>query len=684
MSVPRDRVVAPYGEWRSPIDVEHVAAAPGPLGWPSIVACETWWCASDPHTATVRLMRCRPGRTPCDVLGPDWSVRTGALGYGGRPYLAVAGPEQHLLVFVNQRDQRLYRAQVAAADTPTRPDPQPLTPPDPDGVTTCYADPVLAPGADEIWCVREVTVTMPGSGRRVSRQIVAVPLAGADDAAPIRVVAASHDFLSGVRVSPDGRRLAWIGWNHPLMPWDGSELMVADLAGGVASGPRRVLGGPQVSVPQVEWAGPSSLYAMADPDGWWNLHRIDLHGDGDRVRCVLPMPRDCAGPLWSVGPTWFAVTGVGVVLRHGVGRQRLALWDPASGALRDLAPAWTQFGSAIAGTGIGDGAQVDGDAAVVVVAAAEGRESTVLHVPLPRAVERPAAEPIACTIAPHEDLRPWNPVAERRIARGVDGRQVHYVYYPPTNPRFAGPPGAVPPLLVHAHGGPTSRADASPDLEFGLFCSRGFAVASVDYGGSTGYGRAYRDRLRGAWGIVDVEDCVAVAADLAARGLADPARTAIRGGSAGGWTTLACLAATDVFCAGAAYYPISDPLTWHGDATHDFESQYVHSLVGELPGAVERYLRVSPLANASSIRVPLVVLQGADDLICPPHQAQQIVDAVAARGLGHRYLLFPGEGHGFRKASSVAASLRAEAELYSAAMGIVVDLRGYEPGLRTG
>ncbi|WP_412745491.1 prolyl oligopeptidase family serine peptidase [Krasilnikovia sp. MM14-A1004] len=651
----------------------HAAAASGTLSWPSIVGDEVWWCSSDPQTATVRLLRCRPGAPPSEVL--PCSVRSGALGYGGRPYLAVTGPEQHLLVFVDARDQRLYRAQVAGVASSPVPHPQPLTPPDPDGVTTCYADPVLAPGGDEVWCIREViTAASAGTGRRVSREIVAVPLAGADDPAAMRIVAASHHFLSGVRISPDGRRLAWIGWDHPQMPWDGSELMVADLRDGVAVGPRRVLGGPRVSVPQAEWAGPSSLYAMADPDGWWNLHRIELRDGGAGVRCVLPMPRDCAGPLWSVGATWFAVTGVGVVLRYGVGSQRLALWDPGSGALRDLIPGWTRFGSAIAGTG----ADPDADAAVVVVAAAEARDSTVVHVPLPRAPGQPAAAATACTTPAHEHLRPWNPAAVRRTAYGVAGREVHYVYYPPTSPHFAGPPGVAPPLLVHAHGGPTSSADASPDLEFGLFCSRGFAVASVDYGGSTGYGRAYRDRLRGAWGIVDVEDCVAVADDLAADGLADAARTAIRGGSAGGWTTLASLAATDTFCAGTAYYPISDPLTWHGDATHDFESSYVHSLIGELPGDTERYRRVSPLANAGRIRAPLLILQGSDDVICPPDQAQRIVDAVAARGLRHRYLLFAGEGHGFRTAASVAASLRAEAELYSEAMGITVDLGGCE------
>ena len=679
-----------YGEWPSPINAKLVAASSGGASWPSIVDSEVWWCAADPRTATVRLLHAQPGQSASEALGPDWSVRTKLLGYGGRPYLVTSGPGPRLLVFIHHGDQRLYRADLAGAGGPgdTVGEPRPLTPPDPDGTVTCYAEPVPGPDAAEVWCVREVSVY--GADRAapptVSRQIVAVPLDGsaAADPAAVRTVATSHHFLTGARISPDGRRLAWIGWDHPMMPWDSTEVMVADLADGVATGARRVLGGGEVSVPQIEWATPDALYAMADPNGWWNLHRVDLRPDGASVRRVLPMPRECAGALWQVGSTWFAVTTAGVVLRHGVGAQRLVVWEPVSGDLRGLVPAWTRFGPDIAGTG----ADGDGNPAVVVVAAAEDRERAVLYVPLPGPAQRPAeprslserpqpafpAEPVACTAPAHEDVRPWNPTAVRRTAIGVGGREVHYVYYPPTNPDVTDARDGKPPLLVHAHGGPTSATDAGLNLEFGLFCSRGFAVASVDYGGSTGYGREYRNRLRRNWGIVDVEDCVAVARDLAAHGLADPARTAVRGGSAGGWTTLACLASTDVFCAGAVYFPISDPLAWSGAATHDFESQYLRSLVGDLPADLEHYKRVSPLANAHRIRSPIVVLQGADDVICRPDQAQRIVDAVAARGLWHRYLVFPGEGHGFRKESSVAASLEAEAELYSVTMGIAVDL----------
>jgi dipeptidyl aminopeptidase/acylaminoacyl peptidase len=248
------------------------------------------------------------------------------------------------------------------------------------------------------------------------------------------------------------------------------------------------------------------------------------------------------------------------------------------------------------------------------------------------------------------------------------GQLVHFAWFPPTNPDCTAPPGELPPLLIDVHGGPTSSTDVTPNLELSLFTSRGFAVASVDYGGSTGYGRAYRERLDRMWGIVDVADAVTVARELAAAGEVDANRIAVRGGSAGGWTTLACLTSSDVFCAGAVYYPISDALHWSGGNTHDFESRYLESLIGRLPEDLERYERVSPLHHVDRIVAPIVMLQGADDFICPPEHATTIIDAVAARGLWHRLEIFPGEGHGFRKATSVQTSLERELELYAVAM----------------
>jgi dipeptidyl aminopeptidase/acylaminoacyl peptidase len=608
----RESIIRPHGEWPSPITAERAAAASGSLTWVSARGDETWWCASDPATATVRLLCRSASGEVADVLGEGRSARNRVCGYGGRPYALFDDG----FVYTEFGDQRLYCGD------------RPLTPPDP---TAWYVDPLVV--GDQAWCIRERTV--PGGGDpapRTSRDIVAVPLAGG----PLRVVARSHHFLAGPRVSPDGRRLAWLGWDHPRMPWDGTDLMVADLVDGVAVNARRVLGGPDVSVAQAEWVGDDALYAMADPDGWWNLHHVALSTGA--VTCVLPMPEECASALWRIGATWFALAGEKVVLRHGVGAQQLGVWDPASGELRDLAPGWTDFGWS-----------VWADAGHAVIIAGSEREPTgVLRVPLD------GGPPSRLTDPPAEDA--YRSVPERRVADGV-----HYVYYPPCNPAASAPPGATPPLIVTVHGGPTSHTAGTPSTELSLFTSRGFAVASVDYGGSTGYGRAYRERLRHQWGVVDVADCVTVARVLAASGEIDPARVAIRGDSAGGWTTLAALAHSDVFCAGAAYYPIADATRWSGEHTHDFESRYLDGLVR--PADRER---VSPLHHADRITSPLVLLQGVEDTICPPEHAESI--AAAVRSPWHRLLLFDGEGHGFRKASSVTDSLRAEADLYRYAM----------------
>ncbi|WP_052434338.1 S9 family peptidase [Streptacidiphilus melanogenes] len=688
------------GAWASPITPEAVGAQEGTPTWPSVVGAETWWCSSDPTASRVRLLRCAgPGTPAQEVLGAAWSVGNRSLGYGGRPFLVLPGEARHRLVFTHAADQRLYLVDVAAsrgpADAPT-PVPVPLTPADPDGVTTAYADPILGADPTEVWCVREVTRAASGAGLqdpapRTSRDIVAVPLSGAaaDDPGAIRVVARSHHFLSGIRLSPDASRLAWIGWNHPDMPWDTSDLMVARIRDGVAVRPRRVLGGEGVSVPQAEWADARSLYAMADPDGWWNLHRVELAGESARASCVLRVDAECSHAIWRVGATSFAVTEAGVVLRQSRGEETLQLWDPATGTVTDLAPEWTSFAlghstvghstvqQGAGGQGVG-GQGAAGHGAVAVVAA--GPTETAHPVRFDLASVRGAHTPVV-TVSRHtttttttttrgDRLGPWHSVPERRTVPVPGGWEVPYLYYPPTNPDHPGRRDGAAPLLIDVHGGPTNRTGGTRSLEISLFTSRGYAVASVDYGGSTGYGRAYRDRLRHHWGRVDVDDSVAVTRALAEAGLADPLRTAIRGGSAGGWTALAALAHTDVFCCGSVY-PISDPLTWSGGQTHDFESRYVETLVGVLPDDEDRHRAVSPLANAARITVPFVMLQGLDDTICRPDQARRLVEAVDRAhgpGLCFRHLEFPGEGHGFRRAATVAAALRAELELYAQVM----------------
>jgi dipeptidyl aminopeptidase/acylaminoacyl peptidase len=632
--------------WSSPITARGAAAHSGFASWPAVDGAVTWWCASDPASATVRLIR-RDGDGTChDLLGPDWSVGNKVNGYGGKPY-AIADDR---LVFTHSGDGRLYLADPYGSPEQL---PTPLTAAAPDGTAVWYADVQLPAGSEVAYCIREITVLLPADSDpagRTTRTIVAIPLSGAEPT----VLADSHHFLSNVRPSPDGRQLAWIGWDHPDMPWDSTELMVAPLTTSGAGTPRVLFGGGEISIPQAEWAGPDTLYAMADPAGWWNLHRIEV--PTGQAECVLPMPAECAGALWQVGSTWFAVAGEQVVLAPGDGDQTLKLWQPASGELIDLAIGWTQFGANVS---------ADAETAVVVAGSATSTP-TVLRVPLDGSPVR------ACSATDDDPLQNWLSTPQRRVAEDESGQPVHYLWYPPTNPDQTQDGPA--PLLIHVHGGPTSRTSATPNLEFSLFTSRGFAVASVNYGGSTGHGRAYRERLRHTWGIVDVADCVTVIRSLVASGDADPDRVAVRGGSAGGWTSLACITSTDVFCAAAVYYPISDAFSWSGADTHDFESRYLQGLIGRLPEDRARYEAVSPLRHVDKITVPLVMLQGADDPICPPVHAHTIVDAVAERGLWHRLLVFDGEGHGFRKSGSVHDSLRAEAELYSHTMGFDLEL----------
>ena len=699
------------GRWDSPLTPAAVAAGSGGPSWPSVVGAETWWCAADTADASVRLLRWRAPQpresaasaapsaasasaardvsssSPLhDVLGPPWKVSNGAIGYGGRPYLAVAAAapaDPHLLVFTEASDHRLYAARVAplsadsasaTASVAAAAAPVPLTPPDPAVCTTCYADPVLGPDGTEVWCVREVTRTDLGVGcdpaEITVREIVAVPLDGSGAADPdaVRVLLRSHHFLTCVRVGPGGDRLSWIGWNHPDMPWDSSELMVARLedgaAGPVAGPPVRVLGGSGSSVPQAEWADATTLYAMADPDGWWNLHRVTLDesaGAADgfaRVACVLPMRSECAHAVWRVGATSFAVCGERVVFRHGVGDQQLVAWDPAGdGALTELAPGWTEFAVGVSGSA----------EAFAVVGASPTRAPTPLRIDVATGIVQPCSGVAA---GEPEECEPWYATPERRTAPGREGRTVHFTYYPPTNPRYAVAPDELPPLIIDVHGGPTSTTGAARSPVLSLFTSRGFAVASVDYGGSTGYGRAYRDLLRGTWGVVDVEDSVSVVQALAGSGLADARRVAIRGGSAGGWTTLAALThAPDTFRCGAIRYPIADPFTWYAGETHDFESRYQDTLLGGAPGQADAfYRRVSPLLAVGQLRAPFVMMHGLDDTICHPDQSERFVAAARAlhgEDICRAYLRFPDEGHGFRHAATLAAALEAELALFT-------------------
>ncbi|NJQ02848.1 S9 family peptidase [Streptomyces zingiberis] len=684
---------APYGAWRSPITAALAAEHDGRPEYPGAVGDEVWWTAPRPAEGGRRtLVRRRADGREETVLPAPWNVRSRVMEYGGRPWSGAGRPGRGpLIVFVHHADQRLYSHEP---DAPGAPPPRPLTPVSAVGGGLRWADPLLLPERGEVWCVlEEYTGDGPGDVRRA---LAAVPLDGsaAGDRAAVRELTdGAHRFVTGPRLSPDGSRAAWIGWDHPNMPWDGTELLVGEVtAEGTIRGARTVLGGPSESVPQAEWAPGGELLAVSDRGGWWNLYRItgpDVRPRGRdgagaatapgataapvpaeagtgpvtgpatagvTVTALCPREEEFGGPLWKIGSRWFAPLPSGLVaVVHGRGATSLGLLDPESGDLYDAPGPWSAWEPALAVHDtrvIGIAAGPRSSYEVVELDTATG------HARVAGAVHRDPVDPA------------YYPEPQIRTFTGPEGREIHAYIHPPFNPDHAPPGDELPPYVVWAHGGPTAHAPLVLDLDIAYFTSRGLGVAEVNYGGSTGYGREYRERLRGRWGVVDVEDCAAVAEALAAEGTADRDRLAIRGGSAGGWTAAVSLTGSGLYACGTLIYPVLDLESWAAGGTHDFESRYLDGLVGSLADHPERYRSRSPLRHADRVSVPFLILQGLDDVICPPEQCARFQAAVARRGVPHACLTFEGEGHGFRRSDTMIRALEAELALYTQVFGI--------------
>ena len=683
---------APYGTWPSPLDAPLVAAHDGRPDSLGSVGDELWWTEPRPEEGGRRaLMRLTPegnrnggsggkdgsGQGAVSVLPAPWNVRNRVIEYGGQPWAgAPRTPEEGgpLVVFTHFADQRLYGFEPDAPGGASAPQPlTPLSEVTEHGLRWC--DPVVLPERGEAWCVME---EFTGQGPTdVRRALVAVPLDGsaAEDRTRIRELTDDADrFVTGPRPSPDGSRVAWIAWNHPAMPWDTTRVKVADVDGdGSLSAVRVVAGGEGRSVAQAEWAPDGALLVAADVSGWWNLHRLDLDSglDGESGKsagesggaalppgqALCPRDEEFAAGIWKIGQRWFAPLPNGLVATvHGRGAMTLGVLDPETGDLVDTAGPWTEWAPALAVTGTrvtGIAASPRSSYEIVELDTRTGRSLVVA--------------------SPHRDqVDPaYYPEPQIRTFAGPDGRDIHAHIYPPHHPHRTAPDGELPPYVVWAHGGPTSRAPLVLDLEIAYFTSRGIGVAEVNYGGSTGYGREYRDRLREQWGVVDVEDCAAVARTLAEEGTADPARLAIRGGSAGGWTSAASLtspAVSGLYACGTITYPILDLEGWATDETHDFESQYLESLVGPLAQYAARYRERSPLHRAQNLSAPFLLLQGLDDVICPPIQCERFLEQAEGR-VRHAYIAFEGEGHGFRRADTIVRALEAELSLYAQTFG---------------
>ncbi|MQM27615.1 prolyl oligopeptidase family serine peptidase [Glycomyces albidus] len=642
---------SPYGAWESPVDTGLVAASDGRPGFLGAVGGELWWTEPRPTEGGRRtLVRRKEDGTTETVLAAPWNVRSRVHEYGGRPWAgAITEDGDPVVVFVNYADQRLYVHLPERWDEPLPVSPAPESP-----SALRWSEPVIDLERFEAWAVlEEHTGPNPTDVRRV---IAAVDLCLTGDDAKIRELTDdSYRFLACPRVSPSGSALAWIAWNHPHMPWDETELRVAEIApDGTLAGAATVAGGDGESIAQVEWTRDGTLVFAGDRTGWWNLHWLDPH-TGERG-AVLEAEAEFAGPLWTLGSQWFQILAGGdIAAVHGKGEGRLGIFDAWERKMNLVEGPWTDWAAGL--TAVGD--RVYGLAASphtgYEVVEVDGRTG--------------AAGVVAAAHTDRVDPA-YLPVPEHRTFAGPGGREIHAHVYPPRNPDFQGPEGELPPYAVWVHGGPTSHVRAVLDMELAYFTSRGIGVVEVNYGGSTGYGRAYRERLREAWGEVDVEDCAAVARSLAAEGSADPSRIAIRGGSAGGWTAAASLtspAARGVYACAVVKYPILDLSLWRGDDTHDFESQYVYSLVGE--PLEERSAERSPVHHADRIEVPFILLQGLEDEICPPAQADLLLERIKGRGVPHAYRTYEGEQHGFRRAETIADAVLAEHALYAEVFG---------------
>lgn len=623
--------VAPYGEWESPITPELITGKGIGLGQIVVDGAEIYWIEGRPLEGgrQVVVRRHRIGQIE-DVTPPPFNARTRVHEYGGGAYTVADGT----LYFSNFADQRVYRL---SPDSP----PQALTPP----VDLRYADYTVDRRRGRLIAVRE---DHREAGKEAVNAIVSL---NAEQGGEGEVLVSGNDFYSNPRLSPDGKMLAWLTWNHPNMPWDDTELWVAEVQPDGTLGRRElVAGGPNESIVQPQWAPDGTLYFSSDRTNWWNLYRWR---EG-QVEPFFLVESEIGGPSWVFGLSAYTFTADGYLVCTHVenGSRRFTAIDLATGATRQIETPYSEISSLLATP---DGVVFIGSSPRVASQVARLNLATNTIDVLRRSSE---AEVEAGYLSVPEE-----------IEFPTEAGQVAYAYfYRPKNRGYVAPTGTLPPLLVISHGGPTSSTSTSLNFTIQFWTSRGFAVLDVNYGGSTGYGRAYRQRLNGKWGIVDVADCANGARYLAQKGLVDANHLAIRGGSAGGYTTLAALTFRDVFKAGASYYGVSD-LEALATETHKFESRYLDSMVGPYPARRDIYHERSPLYHTEHLSCPIIFFQGLEDKVVPPNQAEMMIDAMRQKKLPVAGLFFEGEQHGFRKAETIKRTLEAELSFYGQVFG---------------
>ena len=649
-----------HGAWPAPLQAADVAAGAVRRTEPRLAGAWAYWVEERPldhgRGSVVRVRLDEPGAGPVDVPHcAEADIRTAVHEYGGGawlPFEAADGSHFVLASCMSDHRVRLFDATGAAAPRAVTPEPD-----IPRGLR--YADPALVPappGSPGGAAVSPVSVWVreshDGTGNEPRNELVAIHLDGT-----VSVVATGADFYSSPRPSPDGSALAYLSWDHPNMPWDHVRLHLVDLDGGMAvPGTDRVLvDGPALSQPA--WSPDGELHTVTDVHGWWSIHRVDTEtgatesmlgdaaagGEHGREFGVPAWVFAQATYGWSIdGMLWCTWTSGGVG-HLGIIRD---------GQLEEIPSGFTDFGRLVVTAG----------GSVVTVAAGWTRRAAVMEI-ASDGIHRQlsASEPSA--------LEPSDvSVPEPFTFDSNEGRRAHAFFFPPANSAVTAQPDGPPPLMVLSHGGPTGAARSSLDLGIQYWTTRGIAVVDVNYGGSTGYGTAFRNLLRGQWGVVDTQDCIAAALHLAAAGAVDSQRLVIKGGSAGGYTTLCALTGSDVFAAGISRYGVADLEALARD-THKFEARYLDGLIGPWPEQADLYRERSPIWRTDQLRTPMIVLQGTEDRVVPQSQSEQVVAALADAGVPHAYLLFEGEGHGFRRGPNIVAALEAELSFLGQVLG---------------
>ncbi|HEX8846712.1 MAG TPA: S9 family peptidase [Pyrinomonadaceae bacterium] len=623
--------VAPYGSWKSPITSDLIVKGSIGVGMVMLDGEDIYWIEMRPSEAGRSvIVRRTPDGVTTDVTPRPFNARTRVHEYGGGDYVVADGT----VYFSNFDDQRLYKQSSGSEPVPLTPD-----------VKMRYADPMIDRRRERLICVRE---DHTGEGEAVNT-LVSINL---EDGADALVLASGNDFYSSPRLSADGSRLAWLTWNHPNMPWDGTEVWVGEFAedGSIAKA-ERVAGGLEESIFQPEWSPEGVLHFVSDRSGWWNLYR---RTEGGQVEPLVEMSAEFGQPQWGFGMSAYAFESAERIICAYVekGNSRLASLETRTLRLTPLETPYTDvtYLRARKGRAVFRGGSPTEPASIVSLDVETGRievlrRSNDLEIDpgyfsVPQAIEFPTE----------------------------GGKTAHAFFYPPRNPDFVAPDGELPPLLVKSHGGPTSAATTTLALGIQYWTSRGIGVLDVNYGGSTGYGREYRRRLNDLWGIVDVDDCANGASYLVERGQADGNRLMITGGSAGGYTTLCALTFRDRFKAGASHYGVSDCEAL-AQETHKFESRYLDRLIGPYPERADLYRERSPIHYVESLSCPVIFFQGLEDKVVLPNQAEMMVEALRAKGLPVAYVAFEGEQHGFRRAENIKRALDGEIYFYSRVFG---------------